>query len=271
MIKSFPLIDQKVLVPRGENQAKSFSQLVERYGGIPIEIPLIAFRPIERIGRLQDELKALDTYDWIIFTSNVTVETFFSFFQKEEVGGKFPKIAVIGKKTAEVLTEKGLSAEFVPSAYVAEVFVEEFLPYIHSGSRVLLPKGNLAREYIALSLTEAGAQVDEVVIYETYIPAESRVKLAGMLADKQLDILTFTSPSTVDHFMDVVKEYGLWEQLKDCIIGCIGPITEKKLLAYGLTVHASPQEYTVNEMLKSTIVYLEKSERTSKKLDSQIK
>lgn len=258
MLKQKPLLGKKVLVPRGKDQAKSFSQLVERHGGIPIEIPLIAFRPIEDNGRLQECLKALDTYDWIIFTSNVTVETFCSFLDGS--APNFPKVAAIGKKTEEVLKEKGLQVEFVPSMYVAEAFVEEFLPYIHRGSRVLLPKGNLAREYIAASLAEAGAIVDEVVIYETYMPAENREKLAQMLADKQLDILLFTSPSTVGHLMKVVSEFGLDEQLKECVIGCIGPVTEKKLLAYGLTVHASPKEYTVNEMIKCTIAYLEKAE-----------
>src|SRR3954447_24145126 len=103
MIKSLPLLDLKVLVPRGKDQAKSFSQLVERYGGIPIEIPLIAFRPIEKTQPLHECLLALDTYDWVIFTSNVTVETFFSFIKEEKVDWKLPKIAVIGKKTAEVL------------------------------------------------------------------------------------------------------------------------------------------------------------------------
>ncbi|ETI67779.1 uroporphyrinogen-III synthase [Neobacillus vireti] len=258
MIKSLPLLDKKVLVPRGKDQAGSFSKLVERAGGIPIEIPLIAFRPLEKNERLLEAMKVLDTYDWIIFTSNVTVETFFSFY--EEAGVDFPKIAVIGKRTAEVLQERGLRAEFVPSAYVAEVFAEEFLPYIHSGSRVLLPKGNLAREYIASTLSSVGALVDEVVIYETFMPEESRVKLAGMLTDNQLDILTFTSPSTVDHLMKVVKEYQLEEELQKCVIGCIGPVTEKKLHGYGLTVHASPEEYTVAEMIKSLIAYLEVSE-----------
>jgi len=260
MIKSLPLLDLKVLVPRGKDQAKSFSQLVERYGGIPIEIPLIAFRPIEKNQLLHEALRALDTYDWIIFTSNVTVETFFSFLKEEGVSEAFPKIAVIGKKTAEVLMGRGLSPAFVPSAYVAETFVEEFIPLIDKGSRVLVPKGNLAREYIARSLIGAGAVVDEVVIYETYMPDESRLRLANMLADNQLDILTFTSPSTVDHLMDVVKEYRLDEQLKNCIIGCIGPVTEKKLRAYGLMVHASPKEYTVKEMINSTIAYLDMEE-----------
>ena len=246
------LFEKKVLVPRGKEQAKSFSELVKEYGGIPVEIPLIAFRPIEKNQCLEDCLKKLDTYDWIIFTSNVTVETFFSFV---EAGARLPKIAVIGKRTEAVLEEKGLSVEFVPSAYVAEVFVREFLPYIHEGERVLIPKGNLARDYIASSLIEAGAEVDEVVIYENYLPDESRSKLAKVLAAQQLDVLTFTSPSTVDHLMMVVRDYGLSEQLQGCIICCIGPITEQRLREYRLPIHVSPEEYTVKEMMRSLAAF----------------
>ncbi|WP_026572281.1 uroporphyrinogen-III synthase [Bacillus sp. UNC438CL73TsuS30] len=257
MIKPSPLLEKKVLVPRGENQAKSFSQLVETYGGIPIEIPLIAFRPIESNQRLQACLKALDTYDWIIFTSNVTVEIFFSFLPGQQ---SLPKIAVIGKKNAEGLAAKGLAAEFVPSAFVAETFVEEFLPIVRPGLRVLIPKGNLARDYIATSLRNAGAIVDEVVIYETFMPEENQMKLANMLTEKQLDILLFTSPSTVDNFMGVVNALQLRGKLTGCIIGCIGPITKQKLRSYGLPVHVSPEEYTVKEMIKSTIAYIEREE-----------
>lgn len=262
MIESAPLLGKRVLIPRGKDQAKSFSQLIEMYGGIPIEIPLLAFRPVLNSLRLKACLDALAAYDWIIFTSNVTVETFFSFFKLEEKD-RLPKIAVIGKKTAEVLTNKGLHPEFVPTIYVAEAFVDEFSPYIHPGTRVLIPKGNLAREQIASSLSNLGASVDEVVIYETYMPNESRGKLGRMMMEKQLDILMFTSPSTVDNFMEVVQEYRLEGKVRDCIISCIGPVTEKKLREYGLPVHASPEEYTVKEMIKSTIAFYEQGAKGS--------
>ncbi len=224
-----------------------------------MEIPLIAFRPAGMNQRLQEVLQALDTFDWLIFTSKVTVDTFFSFVDPAAVS--LPRIAVIGKKTAEELYKREIQVEFVPSAYVAEAFVEEFLPRIQPGDRVLIPKGNLAREYIADSLTAAGADVEEIVIYENYMPEESRGKLAKMIEENQLDILLFTSPSTVDHFMDVVKECHLEEKLAGCIFGCIGPVTEKKLLEYQLPVHASPEEYTVKAMIKATIAYLEKNKR----------
>jgi uroporphyrinogen-III synthase len=259
MLKPSPLLEKKVLVPRGKKEAKSFSQLVEKYGGIPVEIPLIAFRPIGFSMELESTLKKLSTYDWIIFTSKVTVETFFSFFEKEAVDG-LPKIAVIGKKTAEKLEQIGLTPDFIPSSYISETFAVEFAPLVSGGCKVLIPKGNLAREHIATVLTESGAYVDEMVIYETYMPAESRQKLAEMMAERQLDLLLFTSPSTVDHFMSVIEEFQLDDALGGCLIGCIGPVTEKKLKEYGLEIHASPEEYTVEEMLKSAIAYLEHHE-----------
>ena len=209
MIKSLPLLDKKVLVPRGENQAKSFSQLVEKYGGIPIEIPLIAFRPIERNQHFKTALKALDTYDWIIFTSNVTVETFFSFFEKEGLAMISENRCDWEKNGRGFDGYRGFNPQFVPSAYVAEMFVEEFLPLIGKGCTGAASERKSRPGIYCQFINRTGAHVDEVVIYETYMPDESRIKLARMLADQQLDILTFTSPSTVDHFMAVVKEYRL--------------------------------------------------------------
>lgn len=252
---SLPLDNKRILVPRGANQAKSFSRLLKKYGGIPVEIPLIAFRPKAKSKTLNDYLNALHTYEWIIFTSNVAVETFLSFVSKEQLGTS-PRIAVIGERTQKVLEDKGLRVEFSPSEYVAEAFVAEFLPLIRTGMKVLIPKGNLARDYIADSLRKNGAVVDEAIIYETYMPEDSRTKLAFAMENRDIDILFFTSPSTVDHFMDVIKELRLESNMNELLIGCIGPSTEEKLKSYKLKVHASPKVYTVEEMIKSMNTYL---------------
>jgi uroporphyrinogen-III synthase len=252
MITSLPLRSKTVLVPRGEGQAKPFSDLVKKNGGIPIEIPLIAFRPVPLNSELEAVFQNLHTYDWIIFTSNVTVDTFFSFVHEEQKK-QFPKVAVIGTRTKQVLLDRGISVQFIPSKYVAEVFITDFIPHITPGTKVLLPKGNLARDIIATSLRNQGAIVDEVIMYETYAPTESKEKLADLLNNQQLDILTFTSPSTVDHFMEVVHEHGLRDKLDHCLVACIGPVTCKKVIAVGLPVHISPDQYTVNDMIQSMV------------------
>lgn len=257
MTNNLSLHNLRVMIPRGKKHAATFSKLVQEYGGIPVEIPLIAFRPARLDHVAQQKLTDLYTYDWIVFTSNVTVETFFSQITWDHQCAQHLKIATIGKKTKECLQTFGIEANFIPSDYVAEVFVQEFLPNIEAGTKVLIPKGNLAREHIASELEKHGAMVDELVVYETYFPNESRQVLINMMQKKQLHILTFTSPSTIDHFMSVIQECKLEANLVDCIIACIGPVTFERAKQYGLRVNVVPDTYTVVDMLTAVMKFIE--------------
>ncbi len=259
MSDEYSLNGMKVLIPRGKKHAKPFSDLVKKYGGIPVEIPLISFRPVASTSLPILLDKKLHKYDWIIFTSNVTVETFFTFDINPTVLNNI-KIAVIGEKTEEALVRKGVTVDFKPKEYVAEAFVEEFSPYISEGTTVFIPKGNLARELISTNLEKKGAHVDELVIYETFFPDSSRDALVKALTEKKLDIISFTSPSTVDHFMAVVKEMNLLSTIDHCLIICIGPVTLQRANAFGLSVDAMPDTYTIDQMLQSVMKLIRKRE-----------
>lgn len=250
---------KKVLVPRGKKHAKTFSKIVEQFGGIPIEIPLLAFQPIQNREVFKPIYDQLHTYDWLIFTSDVTVETFLADW-KEEDSHKLPKIAAIGSKTQEAVEQRGIPVHFKPQEYVAESFVKEFFPYVKKGEKLLLPKGNLAREYIATSFREKEIEIDEVIIYETFFPQESKDQLIHILKERELEILPFTSPSGIEHFMTVVKEYGLEDCIETCIIACIGPISKLKCESVGLPVHVMPEEYTSYEMIRAVAAYLTEAE-----------
>ena len=120
----------------------------------------------------------------------------------------------------------------------------------------MLPKGNLARGLIGQTLRDKGAVVDEVVIYETFFPEESKEKLLQLLQEKQLDILPFTSPSSIEHFMSVVNEYNLHEHIRHTIVAAIGPISKKKCEEVGLEVHVMPEVYTTKDMLIAIMNYI---------------
>lgn len=256
MISTSPLQGRRVLIPRGKQYARTFSDIVRQYGGKPVEIPLLAFRPTQDATEIKSILGRITDYDWLVFTSITVVETFFSFMP--DMGGVKASIAAIGEKTEKALCKKGIQVHFRPSEYVAEGFVKDFLPLVHSGERVLIPKGNLARDVIASLLREKGVIVDEVIIYETFFPEESRELLLDTLKSEGVDILSFTSPSTVDHFMSVVNEHGLQDNIRNCIIACIGPIAKKRAEMYGLKVDVMPETYTVPQMVQSIISFLNK-------------
>lgn len=245
---------KRVLVPRGEKNAKSFSTIVENYGGIPIEVPLLGFRPVLKREHLKPLFENLHTYDWIIFTSDVTVETFFSILGENIIS--LPKVAVIGEKTKKTLTMRNVKVDFMPQEYVAEGFSAEFSEVIQKDEKILIPKGNLARDYIAQFFAKKGHVVDEVVMYETFFPEESKEKLVQLLKTKSVDVLPFTSPSTIDHFMGVVKDYNFSEQIKDCIITAIGPVSKRRCEALGMKVDVMPEIYTSEEMLKAVAEYI---------------
>ncbi|WP_071460283.1 uroporphyrinogen-III synthase [Bacillus massilinigeriensis] len=253
MTQPLPLQGKRVLIPRGKGHGGQFADAVRNLGGIPAKIPLIAFRPVPAAEETAAAVNQADCYDWIVFTSNVTVECFWALYDHSK---PLPKVAAIGEKTKAALAQKGIKTAFVPRKYVAEDFVHEFLSLLSPGMKVLIPKGNLAREHIAYSLRKKGILAQEVIIYETYMPDDSKGKLAEVLKRHELDILAFTSPSTITHFMKVVEENKLQYSIKDCIVAVIGPVSKKKAEQYGLQVHVCPETYTVNGMLSSIESYL---------------
>nr|WP_295971470.1 uroporphyrinogen-III synthase [uncultured Bacillus sp.] len=254
MTSSCSLQHKTVLNPRGKSSAKGFSDTVKKYGGEPVEIPLLAFRAAELSSDQKAIIANVHTYDWIFFTSNVTVETFLSFYTDEL--SKLPNVAVIGRKTARILEEKGITVDFIPAEFVAEAFVKEFAPKVEQGMKIFIPKGNLARDYMAEQLRMLGARVDEMIVYDTYCPPESKDILVHMLIKHKLDIVSFTSPSTADHFMDIVICHGLQDEIKNCIFACIGPVAKKRAESLGIPVHVMPAVYTVEEMIKSIAQYM---------------
>ncbi|MGW6193484.1 uroporphyrinogen-III synthase [Bacillus cereus] len=235
-----------VLITRAQHQAKQMSVAVKERSGIPLEIPLLrmegtSHRQIQRITR------QLHLYDWVIFTSKNGVAFFLDGLKK-----KIPltiKIAAVGVKTKLELEKRGYQVDFVPTSFVAEVFAEEFVRKLSGNECILFPKGNLARDVIPVKLREFGIFLDELIVYGTKVNVEKKQELITALKLGEVNIITFTSPSTVDSFVRLLEGTNWREWTKKCTIACIGPITEKEALLYFPHVIV-PKEYTVEALLQ---------------------
>ncbi|MFJ5621783.1 uroporphyrinogen-III synthase [Peribacillus loiseleuriae] len=255
MNESGPLKGYHVLITRGRSQAASLVEKVESYGGDAVVVPLIDFILPDNVEQLSHYIRHIHEYDWLILTSQNGVDYFFRLLE-EQAPVKLPRIAVIGSKTEEYLMSRGYSPDFVPLHFVAEAFVEEFIPMLKRSSRVLIAKGNLARTVIAERIREAGAQCQEMIIYQTVLPEESEQQLLGLLSLERLNIVTFTSSSTVHHFMKIVKKHHLQANLDKLIFACIGPIALKTAESYGLSVAVCPEVYTAEAMIDCLVEYI---------------
>ncbi|MBM7691956.1 uroporphyrinogen-III synthase [Peribacillus deserti] len=253
-----PLQGVKILITRAESQAEPLIRSVETLGGTPISIPMINFKRVER--------KPLDgKFDWIIFTS-VNALKYFHLTKDSLVQMGNPKLAAIGEKTKEAIESLGLSINFIPGSFVAEAFIEEFNCCLTAPSKILLPKGNLARDIIAESLRKEGHECTELIVYENIMPSSSERKLIDFLGTNKADILTFTSASTVVNFMKIVRENNLNTAIKNSIVACIGPAAKCRAESLGLTVDICPDTYTAPSMLQAIITFLNKNDESRRKL-----
>ncbi|HDX9589009.1 TPA: uroporphyrinogen-III synthase [Bacillus pseudomycoides] len=240
------LCGKTVLITRAQQQAKQMSTAVQKQGGIPVEIPLLHITATAH-EQFQQVCEELSTYDWIVFTSKNGVNFFL-----DGAGQPLPhtmKIAAVGVKTKQELERRGYDVHFVPTTFVAEVFAKEFVNHIRSGTRILLPKGNLARDVIREALRNHGATVRDLVVYETTVHLQIREQLIDALQSREIDVITFTSPSTVQSFLALLEGENWREWVKGCTIACIGPVTEREARKYFQNLLV-PTEYTVEAMLQ---------------------
>jgi uroporphyrinogen-III synthase len=252
-----PLDQLKVLITRGREGAKELSSLIEGNGGVPVAVPLIDFKPYAD-PREATFIASIHNYQWIIFTSKNGVAFFLEKLKAYHinVSSLSAKIAAVGTKTKKFCEMNGLSVTFVADDFTGDDLVRQFISEKNPSGTILVPKGNLARKVIAAELKEAGVRCDEWIIYETIFPRESIEKLKEIIETGGVDILTFTSSSTVRHFMRVVEGNGLYAKISKLPAACIGPLTKKTAEECGLHVKICPNTYTVDEMVTEIIQYV---------------
>ena len=243
-----PLSGKRVLVTRAREQAATFTKLIEEREGISIEIPLISFEP-RKLNSLQ-----LSEFSWILFTSANGVR----FFLKQVTVPKDLKIAAVGSKTAKALKRHGIQIDLMPDDFVAEGLISALAKHAKPDEKILLPRGNLGRALLPGQLSELGYDVTDLPIYDTVIPFDSKAALIEVVENRTCDVITFTSSSTVHHFVQLLGANHLKDQLKGITIVVIGPITEKTLRSYGIVPQIVPEQYTIEGMLESMEDFFDK-------------
>ncbi|MCK4777254.1 MAG: uroporphyrinogen-III synthase, partial [Actinomycetia bacterium] len=203
-----PLFNKNIVITRAKNQLKEFTDILENLGARVIEFPTIKIIPPSSYEELDKAIKNIREFKWIIFTSVNGVDFFFKRFFKN--GGKLKnieekKIAVIGPATAEAAKKKGLNIDLLPEEFKAEDVIKGFKDIDVEGVKILIPRAKKAREILPNSLREMGAKVSVIPVYET-VPDDSKVsEVVELFLKQEVDLITFTSSSTVKYFMKLLK------------------------------------------------------------------
>jgi uroporphyrinogen III methyltransferase/synthase len=240
-----PLFGKRIVVTRTRHQAGALTRRLTALGADVIELPTIRIEEPHDLLGFGELVQDCHTYDWIIFTSPNGVDAFFKMFYKlyndaRSIGGV--RIAAIGPGTAERIREFHMAVDLMPEKnFVAEGLVKAFKDFQNMENQsVLWVRAEEAREVIANELTGMGAIVDEALAYRTVPETEDNLEAIARLKEEGADLITFTSSSTVEHFL------GLGIPLpKGIKIASIGPVTSATLTKNNLKIDMEAKEYTI--------------------------
>ncbi|WP_052807230.1 uroporphyrinogen-III synthase [Risungbinella massiliensis] len=261
-----------VLVTRAKSQASELSQLFQEMGAKVREFPVIRFDPPTNRVVLDQALSMLSSFQWLILTSVNGVAAFFDRMQEKQIALadlEKLKVVAIGPKTAKAIESYGVAVDYVSPNFHAEGLVEMLRPLVQPNDRILYPRANLARNVIPESLRELGCQVELIDTYETVLDGENRQEIWEALQQGEIQVISFTSSSTVRSFHRLLIELDANYQfiLKQVRIVCIGPITANTARELGLPVTEIADPYTLQGMIEAVIrLRTKENERDEKRL-----
>ncbi|MFI2858131.1 uroporphyrinogen-III C-methyltransferase [Paenibacillus sp. JSM ZJ436] len=257
--EQLPLFGKRILVTRSRKQESLLVKRIEELGGEPYEFPVIE-TVMPSPGKLQEISRALEqlqTYAWVFFTSVNGVEYFFRHLNASgqdirSLAGA--RIAAVGPATGAALRERGIAAEVLESRFQAEGLIDAFAGELQPGQAVLLPRGDLARDWLPNQLRDMGLQVTDLPIYETVMPEEEDEELLRLLQEGGIHAVTFTSSSTVTHLLAMLERMGVQspvQLLEGAAAACIGPITADTAQQAGLKVSVLAKEATIESLVEA--------------------
>ena len=259
------LFGRRIIVTRARAQASGFAECLESYGAEVIQFPTIETQPIPDNAALDRAIAQLATYNWVIFTSVNAVEYFYCHVRENGKDTRSlgnARICAVGQKTVAALDQIGIHADYVPSQYRGAVLAAELEGV--KGQKVLLPRASIAADDLPNGLRDRGAIVDVIPIYETVkAGAEGREALEADLRNGRIDMVTFTSSSTVTNFLEMFDSPPSAALLNQVHIAVIGPSTEATVKAHGFTADIVAQQASVESLAEEIVkFYTGKEKRT---------
>jgi uroporphyrinogen III methyltransferase/synthase len=254
-VSNGPLRGKCILITRPREQAGQLKSLLEAQGAEAIIVPTIQIVDPDDWDQTDRAIRQLSGYDWLIFTSGNGVDAFCQRLKVHGPGASINlKIGVVGRATAEKLAAWGWRADLVPDEPSTEGLLEA-VPENLSGVKFLLPRGNMAGAALPEGLRQRGAVVDEITVYRTVMAESSKVPMLELLESASVDLVTFTSSSTVANFVRLIGEDRI-ERFKDrFLVASIGPKTSQTARASGLRVDIEATVATVAALVKGIVGY----------------
>ena len=252
-----PLFGKRILVTRARSQASKLVKKLEDLGADVLEYPSIRIVPLRNTEPLDKALENIAKYDWMVLTSSNAVRGVADRMIDLGIDSRVfahMKFAVNGPSTAKALSELGITADLMPSRYLASELVDLLKNEGSTPKKVLFPRSEIGRETLAKGLRDIGSTVDEVTAYSTESPGDTG-ELATKAYEEGVDFTTFTSSSTVKNLVDLMG--GNPDLINTSKTVIIGPITSETARELGVNVDLQAEEHSTDGIVKAITKHLE--------------
>jgi uroporphyrinogen III methyltransferase/synthase len=239
-----PLFGKNILVTRSRHQASELVAKLAELGANAIEFPTIKIVQHGVGANFKEFINQIDEYKYLVFTSVNGVEGFVNALLKSGLDLRTlhnKKIVCIGPATAAALLQKGIKADFVPETYVAEAIIPWFKD--KKPAKIAFLRAEKAREILPAALRDFGYDVNVIAIYHTEFENQHGEQVLNMLKNGQIDLVTFTSSSTVEGFAQIAQQNNISPETVNGAV--IGPITGKTAEEKGYSIRCRAREYTI--------------------------
>lgn len=235
---------KRIVVTRADNQNDTLCQLLNDDGAEVVEAPLIEFKSLHRQSQCPTYWDRLEEFDWILFTSSNAIRFLHALRPEQSLPTEL-KIACVGRQSAKTCRSLYRSPDFVPQKFSSRYLAKE-IPVIE-GQRMLYPCPLETVSELVESLEQRDVSVESWPIYET-LQAPLTEDVERQLRSRP-DAITFASPSVVSSFCDQIPDYQ--EVLKNSLVVCIGPMTQRRAVELGISVNVVPTEFTIPGMVEA--------------------
>lgn len=265
--ESKPLFGKRIVVTRSKEQSRKMADKIGDNGGEAILFPTIEITAPSDYGPLDRTIARITDFDWVLFTSENGVDHFFKHFfdlgkDVRQLAG--PKFGAIGPVTAKAIRSRGIKVDMLAKEFVAEGILEFFESENLRGQRFLIPRAEKARDILPEGLIRKGAIVEVVPVYRTVRPSGPNIDaIKKSLEDKSIDALTFTSSSTVTHFMEMFSGARIKDLLDGVLLASIGPVTSDTLVRNGYRASVEAEEYTVDGLIRALVDHYRSGKNTA--------
>ena len=268
-----PLFGKKIVITRMRDKAGVLREKLNELGAEVLEFPTIEIGALSDYSEMDDAIANVSDFDWLIFTSAYGVEAFFDRLgQKHKRDARWlggVKIASVGSETSTALAKRGVSSDLQPKRFETEALLKEFKARFLSlkGKKMLLVRTNIAPPQLEEGLKKMGAGVRRVTGYLTRFPRSVPAALAKELLSGKVHFVTFTSSSTVSHFVKIMGLKTVRKIAKSARFASIGPVTSRTLRSYGLGPSCEAKVFTIDGLVEALRRHSEREARRISSLD----